>query len=249
MKAKVSKMKAQLDVHTHTIASGHAYATITEMARAASEKGLKLLGITEHAKGIPGTCDNFYFVNLKALPREMFGVEMMFGSEINILDYEGHLSLEQKYIDCLDIRIAGIHRFCYRYGSKEQNTAAVLSAIKNPEIDIISHPDNDNSPLDYDILVPASKKYNTLLEINNNSMKSKTRKNVYQNCCRILSLCKQYNCPVIMGSDAHFTDAVGGFELAEQALYQTQFPDELVMNFHIDKFKAYIAENRRARQH
>ena len=49
-------MKTLLDVHTHTVASGHAFSTLQEMAAAASEKGLKLLGITEHAPGIPGTC-------------------------------------------------------------------------------------------------------------------------------------------------------------------------------------------------
>ena len=36
-------MKYVLDAHTHTIASGHAYSTIREMAKAASEKGLELL--------------------------------------------------------------------------------------------------------------------------------------------------------------------------------------------------------------
>ena len=41
-------MNFELDVHTHTVASGHAYGTITEMAQAASHKGLRLLGITEH---------------------------------------------------------------------------------------------------------------------------------------------------------------------------------------------------------
>ena len=39
-------MKTLLDVHTHTVASGHAFSTLQEMAVAASEKGLKLLGIT-----------------------------------------------------------------------------------------------------------------------------------------------------------------------------------------------------------
>ena len=39
-------MRDILDVHTHTIASGHAYNTMREMAKAASEKGLELLGIT-----------------------------------------------------------------------------------------------------------------------------------------------------------------------------------------------------------
>lgn len=65
---------AELDVHTHTLASGHAYGTIREIAQAASEKGLKLLGITEHAKGIPGTCDDIYFQNLRVVPRSMYAV-------------------------------------------------------------------------------------------------------------------------------------------------------------------------------
>uniref|UniRef100_UPI003FEF4C9F PHP domain-containing protein n=1 Tax=Parabacteroides distasonis TaxID=823 RepID=UPI003FEF4C9F len=47
-------MKTLLDVHTHTVASGHAFSTLQEMAVAASEKGLKLLGITEHAPGRRG---------------------------------------------------------------------------------------------------------------------------------------------------------------------------------------------------
>lgn len=38
-----------LDLHTHTVASGHAYCSLREMAKAASEKGLEVLGITEHA--------------------------------------------------------------------------------------------------------------------------------------------------------------------------------------------------------
>jgi putative hydrolase len=78
------------------------------MMKAASKKGLKLLGITEHARGIPGTCSDIYFENLKVVPREMYGVELMLGAEINILDYDGSLSLEDRIIDKLDIRIAGI---------------------------------------------------------------------------------------------------------------------------------------------
>ena len=54
-------MRDILDVHTHTLASGHAYNTMREMAKAASEKGLEILGITEHAVSMPGTCGAFYF--------------------------------------------------------------------------------------------------------------------------------------------------------------------------------------------
>ena len=37
------------DVHTHSVASGHGTTcTISDMAKAASKKGLKLLGITDN---------------------------------------------------------------------------------------------------------------------------------------------------------------------------------------------------------
>ena len=237
-------MKALLDVHTHTIASGHAYGTITEMAKAASEIGLKLLGITEHTEGIPGTCNNFYFTNLGALPREMFGVQMMFGAEINIIDYEGHLSLEKRFIDKLDIRIAGMHRYCYRFGSVEQNTRAVINTIANPDIDIISHPDDSRAPLDYQRVVYAAKEHDTLLEINNSSLKAANRKNVFENCCRILELCKEIEHPVILSSDAHFMTAIADFSLCEKVLEATSFPDRLVMNYDIVRFNSFIACNR-----
>jgi len=41
---------------------------------------------------------------------------------------------------------------------------------------------------------------------------------------------------------------VGSFELAEKALYETQFPLELVMNYDTAKFKAFLAQNKAARK-
>ena len=196
--------KYELDVHTHTIASGHAYGTITEMAKAASEKGLKILGITEHTTGIPGTCDEFYFGNMVVVPRNMFGIELMLGAEINILDYKGTLGLDEWYFKHLDIRIAGIHEMCYKSGTIAENTQAIINTIKNPVIDIISHPDDGNCPLDYDEVVQAAKEYHVLLEINNNSLRSSRRKNVFENSVKILELCRQHNIPVLISSDAHY---------------------------------------------
>ena len=36
------------DVHMHTVMSGHAFGTVREMAAAAVERNLKLIGITVH---------------------------------------------------------------------------------------------------------------------------------------------------------------------------------------------------------
>ena len=75
-------MDILLDVHTHTIASGHAFSSLQEMVKSAAEKRLRLLGITEHTPGIPGTCDLIYFRNLHVVPRKMYGVELLLGAEI-----------------------------------------------------------------------------------------------------------------------------------------------------------------------
>ncbi|OPJ64143.1 phosphatase [Clostridium oryzae] len=239
-------MKIELDMHTHTLASGHAYSTIREMAKAASEKDIKLLGITEHAPGIPGTCDSIYFRNIKVVPREMYGVELMFGSEINIIDYEGSLSLEQKAINALDIRIAGIHYQCYKFGTIDQNTNAVISAIKNPDIDIISHPDDGRCPLNYEAVVKASRDYNTFLELNNNSLNPiNKRKNGVRNNIEMLNLCKKYDVPIIMGSDAHVDVDVARFDFASKLLKEVDFPEELIINRSVEEFKKRIKHNRK----
>ena len=124
--------KVELDVHTHTVASGHAFSTLQEMAQAAAEKGLKVLGITEHSPGIPGTCNPIYFRNLHVVPRRMYGIELLLGAEINIIDTKGTLDLDEKTMQMLDIRIASIHSLCYSQSTREENTQGMINAIANP---------------------------------------------------------------------------------------------------------------------
>ena len=57
-------MKPVLDLHTHTIMSGHAFSTLQEMVCAARDKGLEYLGISDHGPAVPGACDPIYFRNL-----------------------------------------------------------------------------------------------------------------------------------------------------------------------------------------
>ena len=77
-------MRDILDVHTHTVASGHAYNSMLEMIHEAQEKGLEVYGITEHAPKMPGTCGEFYFHNLKVVPRKHGDLELLLGVELNI---------------------------------------------------------------------------------------------------------------------------------------------------------------------
>ena len=144
------------DIHTHTLMSGHAYGTLREMARAAADQGLLVLGVTEHGPGIPGTADPIYFRNLGDAPRLLYGVRVMHGCEINILN-DGTLSLAENALRCLDYGIAGIHAHCYRDAGREQNTDNVISCMRHPKVRLISHPDDDHTPLDYERLARAAR--------------------------------------------------------------------------------------------
>ena len=183
---------------------------------------------------------DIYFQNLRVIPRDLFGLDLRLGAEINIIDYNGTLDLGQEYIDRLDFVIAGIHSVCYKFGSKEENTAAIINAIKNPNVNIISHPDDGRCPLDYEALVQAAKEYHVLLEINNNALRDKNRKNVKENQKLIIENCKKYNHPFIMGSDAHFTTDIANYDHCGPLIESMNVDNELIMNYYPDRLREFL---------
>lgn len=234
-------MKIELDVHTHTIMSGHAFSSLQEMAQEASARGLKLLGITEHSPGIPGTCDPIYFRNLHVVPRQMYGIDLLLGAEINITDTDGNLDLDEYIMKMLDLRIAGIHSLCYRPGSVEENTYGMVQAIANPYTHIISHPGDGTAQLLFEPIVLAAKEHHTLLEINNSSLKPcRGKQEARGNNLEILRLCKRYDVPVILGSDAHISFDIATYDYALELLAETEFPEGLIMNSSVERFKQYL---------
>ena len=221
-------MEYLLDVHTHTIASGHAYNTIMEMAQAAHDMGLKLLGITEHAPMMPGSCGNIYFHNLHVVPHHLCGIEVMFGAELNILDYDGHVDLDVIALKRLDLRIASLHSVCINPGTRKENTRAILGA-------------DGLYPLDYEAVVEAAKETDTLLELNNNSLNpAGARKHTRENLIRMLELCRSYELPIIINSDAHVFSDIGIRDFAEPLIWELGFPEELIVNRSVEVFKEFI---------
>lgn len=234
-------MKYILDTHTHTVASGHAYSTIEEMVKAAADKKLELLGITEHAPKMPGSCQEIYFSNLKVLPREEYGVKLLFGVELNIMDYEGTVDLPERLLKQMDICIASMHTPCVPHGTLEQNMGAFVGAMKNPYVNVIGHPDDGKYPVDYEALVLAAKEHHKLLEVNNNSLLPHSfRENVRENDITMLKFCKKHQVPVIVGSDAHHIDYVGKHEEAYGIFEEVDFPEHLVANADMDLFLSFL---------
>lgn len=238
-------MKIEIDTHSHTLASGHAYNTIREMAQAASEKGLKALAITEHAPKMPGSSHLYYFQNLKVVPRQMYGIDLLLGSELNILNEKGEVDLSQDVLATLDLTIASMHMPCYE-GSrdKERVTEAYLTVMENPYVDIIGHPDDGRFPVDFEALAKQAKRTGTLLEVNNASLNpTGFRKNTKQNCLEMLRICKKCGVMVVLGSDSHVDADIARYPYVEEVLRETDFPEELIANTSFDKFQRILKRN------
>lgn len=235
-------MKYVLDTHTHTVASGHAYNTIKEMVEEATNRGLEAIAITDHAPKMPGTCHEFYFTNLKAIDRSVYSnIEVLFGTELNIMDYDGNVDLSDKVLKNLDIVIASFHVPCIAPGTIEQNTNALIKVMENPYINIIGHPDDNRFKIDFEKVVEASKRTGTLLELNNSSLRpGGSRVDPYENDREMIRICKEKHVPIVVGSDAHHISYVGEHELAYNLLAEQDFPEELIINTSLSKLKNFI---------
>lgn len=235
-------MKFIADTHAHTLVSGHAYSTIREMAAAAAAKGLKAQALTEHAPEMPGTCGLFYFQNLDVIPREMNGVRMLFGAELNIMDTTGKVDLPEKVCREMDIVIASMHVPCFGLGHTEEEVMqAYVEVMKKPYVNIIGHPDDGRFPTDYELLVKTAKETGTLLELNNSSLRAASfRVGGRENMLKMLDLCRQYEVPVTTGSDAHIDVDAGNFCNVEEVLKYCNFPEELVLTTDFEKLKPYL---------
>ncbi len=234
-------MKTVLDVHTHTIMSGHAFSTLSEMISEGQRQGLEILGVTEHGPGIPGTCQPIYFRNIHVVPRQYGNMRLLLGAELNILNTRGELDLSEEYYQRMDLRIAGIHSLCWEGGTREENTEGMINAIRNPWVDIISHPVDGTADLLIEPLVLASKETGTLLELNSSSMRP-IRKFTHarDNYLQMLQLCKRYEVPIILGSDAHIAFDISNYEHCLPLLAETDFPESLIVNTSSEMFLQHL---------
>lgn len=238
-------MKFVADTHTHTISSGHAYSTLDELVKEASKKGLEVIAITDHTPAMPGGTHAFHFANLRIIPKEMYGVRILRGAETNIMDYEGHIDLEEDTLKGLDMAIASLHPPCIPFGNKEEVTICLEKVMENPYINIIGHPGDARYPMDMERVVKKAKETKTLLEVNIASLKPTSyRPGVRENLIEMLQWCKTYEVPIIVGTDAHFFLDVGMFDEGITLLEEVDFPEQLVLNTNAEALLAYISQKR-----
>lgn len=229
-------MNIKIDMHNHTIASGHAFSTVLEIAAVAKEKGLKYVAITDHGPSMPKI---YYIGNLRSIPEVIYGVNILKGVEANIINEQGELDVADYILENLDIVLAGLHEGPIQALDMERNTNTLLNAMDNKYLDIISHPGNPRFPIDIRKVLLKAKETNTLLEINNSSFLT-SRAGSEHTCLELALMCKELRVPIIINSDSHIALDVGNLDEAIKMLQSIDMPEELIVNSTEERFLNFL---------
>lgn len=235
-------MDILVDTHTHTIASTHAYSTIAELASMAAKKNLEAIAITDHAPGIMDAPHYYHFGNLKCVPRDIDGVKIIYGIELNLLDDDGSVDFSEKALVPLDYVICSIHAECYKPKNKDIHTGAYIKVLENPMVDAIGHSGYPEYEYHLDPVLLKAKELDKVIEINSHTFDF--RKRSVENCRKIAVRCKELGVKIAVSSDAHSAWEVGSFDSAIDMLKEIDFPSELIVNENFKKFSRYLTKRK-----
>ena len=221
-----------IDLHTHSISSGHGSTnTINDMAKAASARGLQILGISEHGPASAGSAKPSYFRSLKLAKRQRFGVQLLFGAEVNIITPAGALDLEDDVLAGLDYALVSIHPPTLTPYEHRDLTHAYVNAMEHPKVRFLGHIDDARFPVDFERLLAIAKEKEVYPEINNGSLMPEAyRKGGQENCRKILEICKKLELPVLLSSDSHGVQNLGNVQYVIPLLEECNFPSNLIIN-------------------
>ena len=240
-------IKIEADLHVHSTFSGHAYSTIDELANEAKLKGLKMIALTDHGPALPGGTHFNYFNNLGVLPDRIHGVRVLKGIEANILN-DGSLDLDKRYFRHLNFIACGIHMNTgYTNITKKEHTQATINAIKNPLVDMITHPASMSNRLELKEVVKAAKKYDVILEINASSHKANKGRGNRELTRKLIELSLDNGNIIAVNSDAHYRDMVGDLSTLEPIIGDGIISNNDIINSNTEKILEFLSEKNKVK--
>lgn len=208
------------DLHMHTTASDGA-ASIEEMALAAKARGLKYIAITDHSKrvsmanGLDSTRLRAHWKEIRAVRERITGIEILCGIECDILE-DATMDLPDDVLAEADWVIAVLH-----YGLKqpgEQIMKRLMTAVKNPHVDIIGHCTGrmigrrEGADVNFSELLKAAADHQVMMEINAHPSRLDLD-DIHA------AAAKDMGIPIIISTDSH---SVNGFEVLQYGVDQAR---------------------------
>ena len=238
-------MHIEVDSHSHTVASGHAYSTLDENVQAAAARGIKLLAVTDHGPAMPGAPHFWFFKNMRVIPRLLHGVGVLRGIEANIINLKGELDIEQQTRQDLDIVLASLHEPIITPSTKSQHTDGVIKAMASGQIDIFAHGGNPSFPIDSEEVAKAAAYYKVLVEINNSSFTT-SRLGSKKNCATLAEAVGRHGGLLTFGSDAHIANRVGEFAECLAFIAAIGFPEEQIISSSARNFLRFLQDKNKS---
>jgi DNA polymerase (family 10) len=170
------------DLHCHSHwGAGIGPQKIDELIKMAKSMGYQYLGVSDHTKflRIEHGIDERQLAEQRKLIDKINSrfkgqkskFRVLQGCEANIMA-DGSIDIKDEALAKLDYVIAGVHSQFKM--PKEKMTERIIKAMKNPNVDIISHPTGrvlqrrDEYEIDFDRILKVAKETGTILEINSN---------------------------------------------------------------------------------
>ena len=200
----VEEIRGDLHVHTKWSDGAHDF---DALVRAARKKGYRYIAITDHSKGL-GVAHGLdetrlreQIARIEEMNRTLRGFRILSGIEVDIRG-DGTLDLPDAVLRELDIVIASIHSGFRQ--SREQITARLLSAVRNPVVGIIAHPsgrligERDPYDVDMEALFREAAARGVAMEVNAHP----SRLDLSDHHVR---MAKRYGIPLVISTDTHVT--------------------------------------------
>lgn len=239
-------MKMIADLHMHTLASDHAFNTVTEMARRAKELGFFAAAVTDHGPRMDDSPHPWYFHNLKRLPDRIEGIWLLKGVETNVLSVQGELDFTPAEFGKmqLDWVIASIHgdTLCASL-TEDEATQLWLNIAENSYVDCIGHSESRAFRYDYDAVTKVFAQKHKIVELNGNS--AVARPGNEENLRALALACKRNGTKIAVNSDAHSIYRLGYFDSVLPMLREIDFPMELIVNATKENLIAALREHKK----
>lgn len=231
------------DLHMHTTSSDGRQ-NAREMAEGARERGLRYVAITDHSASL-GIANGLSVDRLRQQAAEIAELNdqlgddfrLLHGSEVEI-KADGSLDYSDEVLAELDFVIASLHVGLSQ--PRETVTRRLVSAIENPNVDMIAHPTGRLMPgrygadLDMDKVLKAAARTGTIMEINANPERLDLRDSHVR---RALEL----GVKLAINTDAHHTDQLDlmhfGVATAQRGWAEAT---DVVNTWAVDELIAYL---------
>ncbi len=171
---EVKDIKSDLQVHSNW---SDGKLTMLEMARAAARRGIQVIAFTDHSVSLAVT-GGLSVADHKRQAAEIKKAQKELGDSILVLHAteveikaDGKLDYPDDFLAGLDLVLASVHTSLRQ--PREKVMHRLLSAIHNPNVDIIGHPtgrllmpDREGADVDMEILLKAAAETGVAMEIN-----------------------------------------------------------------------------------